>query len=142
MQPAKKARETPAAPQSTIMILEPEIIARMALAEYLRECGYRVIEGYKPEEVFTVLDAGNPIDILLAQVSLGTDLDGVALAKRLRESHPNIEVVLAVGTANAADKAAELCDAGPLEKPYHPQELLRRIQLLREKRRTRDESTP
>jgi len=139
MQSARQTRETTASGQATIMILEPEIIARMALADYLRQCGYRVIEGYRPEEVFTVLKAGKQIDIVLTQVRLGSDLDldGVALSKRLRESHPDIDVVVAVGTANAVDRAAELCDAGPQERPYHPQDLLRRIQLLREKRRVK-----
>lgn len=145
MQPSKKpAAKKPSQQtgefQATLMLLEPDIIARMALAEYLRDCGYRVIEGYKPEEVFTVLEAGTAIDIILAHVRLSGDLDGVALAKRLRESHPGIDVILAVGTASAADKAAQLCDAGPLQRPSHPQELLRRIQLLREKRRARDDS--
>jgi DNA-binding response OmpR family regulator len=30
-----------------------------------------------------------------------------------------------------ADKAGELCEDGPLVKPFHPQELVRRIQRLR-----------
>ncbi len=140
MQTSKKISEQTGARIATVMLLEPDVIARLALADYLRDCGYRVIEGYKPEEVFTVLEAGTAIDIILAQVRLAGDLDGVALAKRLRESHPGIDVILAVGAANAADKAGDLCETGPQQlRPYHPQELLRRIQLLREKRRVRDD---
>jgi hypothetical protein len=45
-------------------------------------------------------------------------------------------VILTSGVARAADKAGDLCDDGPLEKPYHPQEVVRRINLLRERRRT------
>ncbi len=142
MQSARQTRETAAPVQATIMLLEPEIIARMALGEYLRQCGYRVIEGYRPEEVFLVLEAGTSIDIVLTQVRLGNDLDGVALAKRLRESHPHIEVLVVVGTAHAADRAAKLCDIGPRARPYHPRDLLRRIHLLREKRRAQTEEIP
>jgi hypothetical protein len=43
---------------------------------------------------------------------------------------------LTSGSARAADKASDLCDDGPLEKPYHPQEVARRIKLLQERRRT------
>jgi hypothetical protein len=43
---------------------------------------------------------------------------------------------LTTGAARAAGKAGELCDDGPLEKPYHTQEVVRRINLLRERRRT------
>jgi len=127
--------KSPAAVPSTVMVIEPEIIARMSIAEYLRDCGYKVIEGYRSEEVFSLLEAGTTIHIILTEVRLAGDLDGLELARRIREKHPGIDVILAVGVANAADKAAEICDAGHLKKPFHPQELLRKIQLLRERRR-------
>jgi hypothetical protein len=37
---------------------------------------------------------------------------------------------LAAGIARAAEKAGVLCDEGPLKKPYHPQEVVRRINIL------------
>jgi hypothetical protein len=43
--------------------------------------------------------------------------------------------VLTFGIARAAEKAGEICDDGPLERPYHPQEIVRRIQKLRRARR-------
>jgi hypothetical protein len=46
-------------------------------------------------------------------------------------------VILTSGVAKAAAKAGELCDVGPLEKPYHPSEIIRRIGVLRERRRGR-----
>lgn len=118
------------------MVVEPDILVRMVLAEYLRECGYRVIEGVSAEDVFAVLRAGSRFDVVLTEIKLPGELDGFALAKRLRETHPGVDVLLSVGIANAADKAGDLCEDGPLEKPYHPQEVLRRINLLRERRRT------
>jgi DNA-binding response OmpR family regulator len=60
--------------------------------------------------------------------------DGFALAKAIRLEHPNIAIIRTPNTGKLADKASELCDDGPLEKPYHPQELLRRIQRLRQNR--------
>jgi DNA-binding response OmpR family regulator len=45
-------------------------------------------------------------------------------------------VILTAGIAKAAEQAADLCDEGPLEKPYHPQEVVRRINILLERRRT------
>jgi DNA-binding response OmpR family regulator len=58
------------------------------------------------------------------------------LARQIREKYPAIDVILTSGAARAAAKAGDLCDDGPLEKPYHPQEVLRRINVLRERRRT------
>jgi CheY-like chemotaxis protein len=125
---------------STILIVEPDILVRMVIAAYLRGCGYAVVEGVTAADAFTVLEAGRNIDIILAEVQLTGGVDGFALAQRIRESHPEIDILLTSGIDKAADKAGDLCEDGPLEKPYHPQEVVRRIHILREGRRSRQKS--
>ena len=63
-------------------------------------------------------------------------MDGFGLARWVRQNRPGIDVILTSGIAKAAEKAGDLCDDGPLEKPYHPQEVVRRINILIERRRT------
>jgi DNA-binding response OmpR family regulator len=123
-------------PPSTILVIEPDILVRMTIANYLRECGYRVYEGAAADDVVTVLGTEHKIDIVLAEVLLSGSMDGFALARWVREKHPGVDVVLTSGIAKAAEQAADLCDEGPLEKPYHPQEVVRRINILLERRRT------
>jgi DNA-binding response OmpR family regulator len=108
----------------------------MTIADYLRGCGYKVFEGVTADDVVTVLGTEHKIDIVLVEVLLTGSMDGFALAQWLREKHPAVDVVLTSGIAKAAEQAADLCDEGPLEKPYHPQEMVRRINILRERRRT------
>jgi DNA-binding response OmpR family regulator len=119
----------------TVMVVDTEILARMVIADYLRECGYRVVEGVTADEVFVTLGAGIKIDIVFADVHLSGNADGFNLARRIRESHPHIDVILTAGTTSAAQKASELCGDGPLDKPYHPQDVISRINILREHRR-------
>lgn len=118
------------------MVVEPDVLARSVIAEYLRECGYRVLEGANADDVLAVLKAGESLDIIFSEVRLSGELDGFGLAKFIRETHPEIDVLLTSGVAKAAEKAGDLCDEGPLEKPYHPHEVVRRINILRERRRT------
>jgi CheY-like chemotaxis protein len=125
---------------STVLIVEPDILVRMVVAAYLRECGYTVVEGITAADAFTVLEAGRKIDVILADVQLTGGIDGFALAQQVRERHPEIDMVLTSGIRKAAEKAEDLCEEGPLEKPYHPQEVVRRIHLLRERRRTSQKS--
>jgi CheY-like chemotaxis protein len=124
------------ATSATIFVVEPDILVRMVIADYLRDCGYKVVEGVSADEVLAVLDAGRKIDVILAEVRLAGSLDGFGLARQIREDHPEIDVILTSGVTRAAEKAGDLCDDGPLEKPYHPQEVVRRINLLRERQRT------
>jgi DNA-binding response OmpR family regulator len=121
---------------STIMVVEPDVLARMIIADYLRRCGYTVIEGSRAEDVFAILGGEVTVNIVFADVTLAGDSDGFTLAKKIRDSHPNVDVILSAGIANAADKAGDICEEVPLEKPYHPQDVVRRINLLRERRRT------
>lgn len=128
-----------AEPTKTIMVVDADILARMAIAEFLRDCGYKVIEGVNGVEARAVLEAGHAIEVLLIDMRLEGSEDSFALAKALRAQYPQLVILHTSSASKLADKAAELCDEGPLEKPYHPQELLRRIQRLRAQRNLIDD---
>lgn len=119
----------------TIMVVEPDVIVRMVIADYLRQCGYKVIEGRDAEDVLAILNADLKVGTIFAEVALPGPIDGFSLAKRIRETRPEIDVLLTSGIRASADKAADLCDEGPLQKPYTPEEVLRRINILREQRK-------
>jgi DNA-binding response OmpR family regulator len=119
----------------TILVVEPDIIVRMSIADYLRECGYKAVEGATAEDALALLRAGQTVDVILCEVALGGVMDGFALARWVRERSTGVDVILASGTWGAAAKAEDLCEEGPLEKPYHPEEIVRRINILIERRR-------
>jgi DNA-binding response OmpR family regulator len=120
----------------TIIVIEPDVLIRMTIAQFLRECGYRVIEGTDARDVWTVLDSGAQVDIVLAEVRLAGEADGFSLARKLRQTHAGIDVILTSSVTGVAEKSQELCDEGPIGKPYHPQDVLGRIHLLLERRRS------
>jgi CheY-like chemotaxis protein len=122
-------------PIKTIMVVDADILARISIAEFLRDCGYRVIEAASGAEARAVLKADHAVEVLLIDMQLEDTEDGFALSKALRAEYPRLVILRTSSAAKLADKAAELCDDGPLEKPYHPQELLRRIQRLRARHR-------
>jgi len=120
---------------TTILVVEPDILVRTIIAEYLRNCGYKVLEGATAQDVITVLGSELKIDVVFAEVQLSGDVDGFVVAQWVRQNHPQVDVILTSGVTRAAQKAGDLCDEGPLEKPYHPQEVVRRINILRERQR-------
>jgi CheY-like chemotaxis protein len=128
---AVSATIPPDRPQPVVMSVEPDVVVRLALADYLRECGYLVVEVASAEEAVTILEDGPNIDVVLAEIAL-PQMSGFELARLVRERYPAIGVILTSNPAAAADKAAELCDEGPLEKPYDPEEVVRRIRQMRE----------
>ena len=108
----------------------------MVIAEYLRACGYKVIESGTSEDALRVLRSDAKLDSVFAEVAGLGSTDGFALAKLIRESHSHIDVILTSGAAAAAGKAGQLCEEGVLGKPYHPEEVLRRIRALQERRKS------
>ena len=123
--------ETSPTPTDTILIVESDILVRAPLAEYLRECGYKVIESSSPGEARLVLQAGGVrIDTLFANVDAGAE-SGFSLAAWLRVNHPAIEVVLAGTVGRAVAQAGDLCEQGPaLSRPYDHAQVLDRIRRL------------
>jgi CheY-like chemotaxis protein len=107
----------------------------MTIADYLRQCGYRVVEAITGEEALSILDAGVKVDTILSAVKLQGAVDGFALAQRIREGFAGVEVILTTGYAMTAKKAGKLCEQGPGKRPYHPDLIVDRLKLLFEKHR-------
>ncbi|HLY07020.1 MAG TPA: response regulator [Rhizomicrobium sp.] len=118
----------------TVIVAESDIFARMVLAQFLRECGYEVLEAATSEDVLAVLRSGREIDVLLLDAQISGGLAGFTLTRLVREQFPGTEIVLTFGVAKSAEKAGEICDKGPRERPYHPQEIVTRIKRLRQNR--------
>ncbi len=123
-------------PKPVIVVLEPEVLIRMTIAQFLRDCGYTVIEGVVSADVWTVLEAGVAVHVVFSEVELENSNAGFALARTLRQTHPHVDVILTSGVAAAAEKSKELCEEGPMRKPYHATEVAQRIHRLLERRRS------
>ena len=108
------------------------MLIRLVIAEYLRECGYRVHEAVNAEEAILILQAPEvSIDIVFSDVEMPGEMDGFGLARWVRANLPEIQVILTSGAERSADIAGTLCEAGPLmKKPYHTQAVVDRIKEL------------
>ena len=121
------------------MVVEPDVLVRMTVAEYLRECGYRVVEAITGEEALKILGAGVRVDAVLSAVKLQGAMDGFALAQRIRNSFSEIEIILTTGVPMTAKKAGALCDQGPQGRRYHPDRIVERLKLLFQKQQQRSD---
>lgn len=113
------------APVSTILVVDDEVLVRMTICQYLRECGYKVIEAVNADEALEILKSEVSIDVVLSNVAMHGSMDGFALAKWIRNNKKHLEVILIGSPEKAANTAADLCEDGPmLSKPYEPQAVL------------------
>jgi CheY-like chemotaxis protein len=116
-----------------VLIVDGDILSRHAIADYLRHCGYKVVEAVSTDEAMTAL--GDPklaVDIILCDIAAIGTQTGFELANWVRQNYPELEVRIAGSLASAADTAADLCESGPhLARPYEPQAVVDYIKRLR-----------
>ncbi len=119
----------------TILVVEDEVLIRLAVADYLRACGYRVLEASTGEEAQAIFGNDQHIAVLLTDIDLGRGMNGFELARWVRAQHPDVRILLTSGVARMAQSAGDLCDMPLLKKPYpHEQlaeEIRRRLNAMR-----------
>lgn len=115
-----------------VLVVDDEVLVRLTIAAYLRECGYKVYEAASAEEAVAVLQNGTLfVDVVFTDVEMHGSMDGFGLSQWVHQHRPEIAVVLAGTAARAADAAGALCEKGPhLRKPYEPQAVLDQIKRL------------
>jgi len=112
--------------------VEAEVLTRLVIADYLRECGYSVHEAVRADEAVAILQSPEvSIDVVFSNVEMPGEMDGFGLTRWIRANKPGIEVILTSSIERSADVAATLCEAGPLlKKPYPSQDVVDRIKQL------------
>ncbi len=111
-----------------ILLVDSNTPQRTAVAQYLRECGYRVLEATSADEARQAI-AHHKVDIVVTDVSLKDD-SGFAVSSFVRKEQPEAKIILTHTVEKTAAVAGDLCEDGPLDHPYHPQLLVERIKRL------------
>jgi DNA-binding response OmpR family regulator len=124
--------ETVAPAAQTVLVVDAEVLVRMPISAYLRDCGYRVIEAADTDEALVVLQqADHGVVAVLIDIGVSGAMDGFGLARWAREHRQGLNVMLAGTPARAAERAGDLCEQGPdLARPYQPQRVVDRIRRL------------
>lgn len=121
---------------ASVLVVERDILVRQPLAQYLRECGYRVYEALSYDEARTCLARyRDAIGVALIDVR-GPSADGFALSVWMKTNCPDVRILLGATVARVLALAGNLCDdasALPRKPDYRP--VLDRIKRLLASRR-------
>jgi CheY-like chemotaxis protein len=117
---------------SVILVVEDEVLIRFVVADYLRECGFQILEAGNADEAVELLRTADlGIDLVFSDVHMPGTRDGFDLARWVQEHRPEIPVILTSGLARTAELSEDLCALGPIEpKPYNARALSERIHRL------------
>lgn len=115
-----------------LLVVDGDVLVRHVISDYLRKCGYVVVEAASTDEAMIVLeDETLSVEAVLCDADAPGSQSSFQLRAWAQTVCPETQIILAGSIAAAANKAAELCEEGPqLRRPYDPQSVIEYIRRI------------
>src|SRR5580700_2917182 len=80
-----------------VLVVEDEFLIRMNAAEMIEEAGFEVVEASNADEAVAILEARLDIAVVFTDIQMPGSMDGLKLAKAVRDRWPPIHIVATSG---------------------------------------------
>jgi CheY-like chemotaxis protein len=112
-----------------VLVVEDEFLIRLNAAEMIEEAGFEVVEASNADEAVAILEARLDIAVVFTDIQMPGTMDGLKLAKAVRDRWPPIHIVATSGLVDVRE--GDLPEGGLfLPKPYSPAQIIRRLREL------------
>jgi signal transduction histidine kinase len=115
--PAEAAASAPARRGGRILLVEDDDAVAAGVGHMLRDLGYTYVRAAQADDALTILEGGQRLDLVLSDMVMPGEMDGLALGKEIRSRRPDLPVILTTGYSEAAS-AATRENFRLLLKPY------------------------
>jgi CheY-like chemotaxis protein len=116
----------------TVLLVEDEVLLRLALAAEFRAGGFNVVEAANGDEGRNLVLAGIPVDIVVADITMPGRLDGAEFALWLKDYGLPAPIILTSGLPAALERARARCPhvKAFVAKPYPHDKVVAQVQAL------------
>ncbi|MBS0525673.1 MAG: response regulator [Proteobacteria bacterium] len=111
------------AAQRVVLVVEDEVVLRMAVSAHLRDAGFLVIEAVDAQEAVELLHANHRIQLVFSDITMPGAMDGDQLAGWISARYPEIRILLTSGVTQRGQQPF-------IAKPYSFLELQRRVEQM------------
>jgi two-component system, response regulator PdtaR len=94
MAAAKVAPQVETLGRPLVLVVEDEVLIRMAVAAALRNVGLHALEARDADEALTIIHAGIIPDVLFTDVRMPGSMDGLKLAALLESMFPDMHIIV------------------------------------------------
>ncbi|HKH66872.1 MAG TPA: ATP-binding protein, partial [Reyranella sp.] len=128
---ARAAPAGAALPRGTesVLVVEDNADVRAMVVAQIKSLGYRVVEADSGDAALAVLEERpDGFDLLISDMVMPGELDGLELAKTARQRWPKLAILLTTGFSDViVDEAGDgkAVDFGVLRKPYRKADIAR-----------------
>ena len=112
-----------------ILVVEDEALVRFAAVGMLEDAGFRMIEAVNGDQALQLLTADSDVQLLFTDVNMPGAIDGLALARQVRDRWPHIAIMVA--SAKQMSQSEQLPAGSRFEqKPYSSDTVIRHAREL------------
>jgi len=122
-------REEMATGSETVLLVEDDQGVLDIVMTMMEELGYRVLTARNGLEALSMLERGEPIELLFTDLVMPQGISGGELAQRARRMRPGLRILLGSGYSARVSPAAATAASGLpiLKKPYRQAELAAKL---------------
>ncbi len=91
-------------------MVEDEVLIRMEICDFLESCDVTAVPAADGDEAIDVLGSGRRIDLVLTDLQMPGERDGIDVALWVQENRGEIPVIVTTGNAELARRAQEVCE--------------------------------
>lgn len=88
--------------EGRLLLVEDDDAVAAGVGHMVRDLGYTYVRAAQADQALAMLDQGERFDLVFSDMVMPGAMDGLALAKTVRERHPGLPVVLTTGYSEAA----------------------------------------
>ncbi len=107
-----------------VLVVEDEALVRLILAETLEDEGFEVVEAATGDEAARLLDEVDGFDLVVTDIQMPGDLDGIAVGKRVRSRHAHVPVIYVTGRPDSMVTGSLGWRDAFVRKPYGPRDII------------------
>jgi PAS domain S-box-containing protein len=121
--------EAPANGRETVLLVEDDQGVLEVVTAMMEDFGYRVLTARNGLEALSILERGEPMDLLFTDVVMPHGVSGGDLALQARQMRPELKILLGSGYSArmSPSAAAMVADLPILGKPYRRDELAAKL---------------
>ena len=110
-----------------VLVVEDEFFCRLNAVNLVEAAGYKAIEASNADEAIAILESRKDIRIVFTDIDMPGSMDGLKLARAVRDRWPPIELILTSGHFDVPeDKIPERVLF--FSKPYGDREIVSALQ--------------
>jgi len=111
------------AQRPVVLVVEDDFLLRMDAVDIVRSGGFDAVEAGNADEAIAILEARPTIHVVFTDIQMPGSMDGLKLAKFVKDRWPPIKIVTTSGRVRIAGD--DLPDGGRfIPKPYSPAQVI------------------